>query len=117
MDWNIAYLPFIAIAAVVWFETVRLMKGHRAAQLLFAAGIAGWLVAAVFDAARTGRAEALAGGRAAGDGIGAACCCWACSPFARACSLAEHPAPQTSRESDRGDRARGRQQGGHPRRW
>ena len=38
------------------------MKGHRAAQLMFGAGLAGWVVAAVFDAARTGRTEALAGG-------------------------------------------------------
>ena len=62
VDWNIVYLPFIAIAAVVWFQTASLMKGHRPAQLMFAAGLAGWMVAAVFDAARTGRADALPGG-------------------------------------------------------
>ena len=98
VDWNVAYLPFITIAAVVWFEAARLMKGHRAAQLLFGAGIAGWMLAAVFDAARTGRAEALAGGELL-EMAAAGLLLLGMFTFARARSLAENPAPQTPRES------------------
>ncbi|MGH2980130.1 MAG: hypothetical protein ACRDLQ_10930, partial [Solirubrobacterales bacterium] len=61
VDANAAYLPLIAIATVVWFGAARLMTGHRGAQLMFGAGTVGWILTAVFDAARTDRAEALAG--------------------------------------------------------
>ena len=47
---------------VLSFQTAGMMRGHRPAQLMFGAGLAGWMVAAVFDAARTGRAAALPGG-------------------------------------------------------
>jgi hypothetical protein len=98
VDWNLAYLPFVAIAAVVWFETARLMSGHRSAQAYFAAGVAGWLLAAVFDAARTGRAEALAGGELL-EMAAAGLLLAGIFSFARSRSLAEDPAPRDRRES------------------
>jgi hypothetical protein len=98
VDWNIVYLPFISIAAVIWFQTASLMRGNRPAQALFAAGLAGWMVAAVFDAARTGRAEALAGGELL-ELTAASLLLLGVYTYARACSLAEDPAPQTSRDS------------------
>jgi hypothetical protein len=61
VDANLTYVPFVAIAAAVWLATVRLIS-DRPAQLMFGAGIAGWLVSAALDAARTDRAEALAAG-------------------------------------------------------
>jgi hypothetical protein len=98
VDWNIVYLPFISIAAVIWFQTASLMRGNRPAQALFAAGLAGWMVAAVFDAARTGRAEALAGGELL-ELTAASLLLLGVYTYARACSLAEDPAPQTPRDS------------------
>ena len=98
VDWNIVYLPFIAIAAVVWFQTVSLMKGHRPAQLMFATGLAGWMVAAVFDAARTGRAHALPGGELL-EIASAGLLLMGVFSFVRACSLEEHPAPEDPHES------------------
>ena len=74
------------------------MKGNRPAQALFAAGLAGWMVAAVFDAARTGRAEALAGGELL-ELASASLLLLGVYTYARACSLAEDPAPQSSRDS------------------
>ena len=98
IDWNVTYLPFITIATVVWFETVRLMKGDRGAQLLFGAGIAGWLAAAVLDAARTGRAQALTGGELL-EMAAAGLLLLAVFTFARSRSLAERPAPRNPRDS------------------
>ena len=114
VDWNIVYLPFITIAAVVWFQTASLMRGHRPAQLMFAAGLAGWMVAAVFDAARTGRAEALAGGELL-ELTSASLLLLGVYTYARACSLAEQPRPRDLAGLDPVDRPRGRQQGGHSR--
>jgi hypothetical protein len=99
VDWNIVYLPFIAIAAVVWFETANLMRGHRPAQLMFASGLAGWMLAAVFDAARTGRAHALPGGELL-EMASAALLLLGVFTYARACSLTESPAPLDRRESN-----------------
>jgi hypothetical protein len=98
IDWNVAYLPFIAIAAVVWFETARLMSGHNTARATFVAGIAGWLLAAVFDAARTGRAEALAGGELL-EMAAAGLLLVGMFTYARARSLADEPEPHGGRES------------------
>jgi hypothetical protein len=98
VDWNLVYLPFISIAAVVWFQTTTLMKGHRPAQLLFATGLAGWMLAAVFDAARTGRAQALPGGELL-EMAAAGLLLLGVYTFARACSLAEDVAPRSPRES------------------
>ena len=97
VSWNVVYLPFVAIAAIVWFETARLMGGNRGAQVVFGAGIAGWLLASVFDAARTGRAEALMGGELL-ELTAAALLLLGIFSFARSCSLAERPA-EDARES------------------
>jgi hypothetical protein len=97
VDWNIVYLPFISIAAIVWFQTASLMKGHRGAQLMFATGLAGWMLAAVFDAARTGRAESLPGGELL-EMASAGLLLLGVFTYARASSLAERPA-HSSRES------------------
>jgi len=91
VSWNVVYLPFVAIAAIVWFETARLMAGNRGAQLAFAGGIAGWLLAALLDAARTGRAEALMAGELV-EMAAAALLLLGMFSFARSCSLAERPA-------------------------
>jgi hypothetical protein len=98
IDWSVAYLPFVAIAAVVWFATARLMSGHRAAQAAFAAGTTGWLLAAVLDATRTGRTEALAAGELV-QMAAAGLLLLGMFTFARSRSLAERPAPPSSRES------------------
>jgi hypothetical protein len=98
IDWNLAYLPFITIAAVVWFETARLMSGNRAARATFVAGIAGWLLAAVFDAARTGRADALVGGELLEMAAGGLLLVGMFT-HARARSLAGEPEPHDRRES------------------
>jgi hypothetical protein len=62
VDANLTYVPLVAIAAGVWLATTGLIKGHRVPRLMIGAGIAGWVVAAGVDAARTDRTEALAGG-------------------------------------------------------
>jgi hypothetical protein len=98
VDWNVVYLPFISIAAVVWFQTITQLKGHRISQLLFAVGFAGWMLAAVFDAARTGRAEALASGELL-EMASAGLLLLGVYSYARWVSLAEYPPPETHRES------------------
>jgi hypothetical protein len=62
VSWNVAYLPFLAIAAIVWFEVGRLLSANRAALVSFGLGAGAWLVAGLFDAARTHRAGALPAG-------------------------------------------------------
>ena len=62
VSWNVAYLPLLAIAAFVWFEMGRLMGDNRRAQAVFALGVGAWLLAGLFDAARTGRTSALPAG-------------------------------------------------------
>jgi hypothetical protein len=62
VSWNVVYLPFLAIATVVWVEVARSMSDQRGPRTLFALGVAGWLGASLFDAARTGRASALPAG-------------------------------------------------------
>ena len=91
VDWNIAYLPFICIAAVVWFQAASMMKGNRGAQLMFASGLTGWVGAAAFDAARTGRAESLPGGEVL-ELASAGLLLLGIYSYARSASLAEHPA-------------------------
>ena len=59
VSWNVAYLPLLAVATVVWVEVLRSMGDHPRARMTFAVGLGGWLVAGLFDAARTGRASAL----------------------------------------------------------
>jgi hypothetical protein len=98
VSWGVAYLPFVAIAALVWLQTARLMKGHRSAQLMFGAGVAGWVLAAVFDATRTNRAEALAGWELV-QMAAAGLLLLGVFTFARARSLAAQPVPQSRRES------------------
>ncbi len=61
VSWNVAYLPFLVVAAIVWFETGRAMGDNRRAQAVFCLGVAGWLAAGLLDAARTGRTSALPG--------------------------------------------------------
>ncbi len=59
-----AYLPFLAMATVVWVEVLRAMMATTAcARMTFAVGrrAAGWSPG-LFDAARTGRASALPAG-------------------------------------------------------
>ena len=80
VDWNVTYLPFITIAAVVWFEAVRLMKGNRAAQLAVRGR---HRRLADCGRVRRGPHRSRRGARrwrAPGDGSGAVCCCWGCSP-------------------------------------
>jgi len=91
VSWNVAYLPFLALATVVWFEVARHMGEHRMARLTFAAGVAGWLVAGLFDAARTGRASALPGGELI-EMTAAALMLLGIYQYARAVSLASSPA-------------------------
>jgi hypothetical protein len=94
---NIVYLPFVAIAAVVWFGAARLMSGQRNAQAAFTAGIAGWIASAALDAARSDRAEALAAGELL-QMASAGLLLLGMFSFARSRSLAER-APETRRES------------------
>jgi hypothetical protein len=98
VDWSVAHLPFVAVAVVVWLQTARLMKGHRAAQLMFGAGVAGWALAAAFDATRTGRAEALAGWELV-QMTAAGLLLLGMFTFARTRSLAAEPAPQSPRDA------------------
>jgi predicted tellurium resistance membrane protein TerC len=98
VSWNVVYLPFVTIAAIVWFETIRLMARNRDAQLAFGAGIGGWLLAAVLDAARTGRAEALMVGELV-EITAAALFLLGMFSFARSRSLAERPASEDAGES------------------
>src|SRR5215208_4374829 len=62
VSWNVAYLPFLAIAAIVWLQVGRLLTANRAALVSFGLGASAWLVAGLFDAARTDRASALPAG-------------------------------------------------------
>ena len=59
---NVAYLPLLVFATLVWVEAGRLMSDNRLAQLTFGAGVAAWLVAGMLDAARSADVEALAAG-------------------------------------------------------
>ena len=95
VSWNVVYLPVVAIAAIVWFEAARLMAASRGAQVAFGAGIAGWLLAALLDAARTGRAEALMAGELV-EMAAAALLLLGMFSFARSRTLAERPAPAVS---------------------
>lgn len=90
VSWNIAYLPFLGIAAVAWFEAVRLMAADRRAQVPFALGLLAWLFAGLFDAARTGRASALPAGELLGM-IAAGLLLVGMYVFARRLSLAADP--------------------------
>lgn len=90
VSWNVAYLPFLAIAAIVWFETARAMGDDRRAQAIFALGGAGWLVAGLFDAARTGRTSAMPGGELLEMASAAAMLLGMCT-YARSLSLAQSP--------------------------
>jgi hypothetical protein len=98
VSWNVAYLPLIAIATVVWVEVIRQMDAHRIARFTFAAGVGGWLAAGLFDAARTGRASALPAGELLGL-TAAALMLLGLYQYARAVSLARSPAPD-KREQD-----------------
>ena len=90
VSWNIAYLPFLAVATVVWVEVIRSMAGHRLARATFAVGVAGWLAAGLFDAARTGRASALPAGELL-EMAAAAMMLLGVYQYARAVSLARSP--------------------------
>jgi hypothetical protein len=90
VSWNVAYLPFLAVATVVWFEAIRQMDEHRVAKFTFAAGVAAWLAAALFDAARTDRATAIPGGELL-EMAGAALMLLGIYQYARALSLARSP--------------------------
>ena len=95
---NFTYLPLVAIAAVVWLGAARLMSGHRAAQLMVMAGTGGWILAAVLDAARRDRAEAMMGGELL-QMSAAGLLLLGIHTFARNRSLAEH-GPESPRESN-----------------
>jgi len=98
VSWNVAYLPFMAVATVVWFEVLRAMADQRPAQATFAVGIAGWLVAGLFDAARTGRSSALPAGELI-EMTAAAVMLAGTYQYARAVALARFPVTD-SREQD-----------------
>ena len=102
VSWTVAYLPFLGIAAMVWFEAARLMAANRAAQLTFGPGIAGWLGAGVRRRPHRSR-EALPGGELL-EMPAPPCCCSACS-FRPERSLADQPPPRPPRHRS-GDRAR-----------
>ncbi len=90
VSWNIAYLPFLAVATLTWAEVIRGMGDHRLARATFAIGIAGWLGAGLFDAARTGRASALPAGELL-EMAAAAAILLGIYQYARALSLAHSP--------------------------
>jgi hypothetical protein len=90
VSWNVAYLPFLAVATVVWAEVIRQMGEHRLARTTFAAGVAGWLAAGLFDAARTGRSSALPAGELL-EITAAALMLLGVYQYARAVSLARAP--------------------------
>jgi hypothetical protein len=90
VSWNIAYLPFLGVASVVWFEAVRAMAANRTAQMTFALGVVTWLAAGLFDAARTGRASALPAGELL-EMISAGLLLLGIYAFARGLSLAADP--------------------------
>ena len=90
VSWNVAYLPLLAIATVVWVEVLRLMGDNRTARLTFALGVAGWLGAGLFDAARTGRDSALPGGELL-ELTAAALMLLGVYQYARAASIARTP--------------------------
>ena len=91
VSWYVAYLPFLAIATVVWVQVARTMREHRMASMTFAGGIAGWLAAALVDAARTGRATAIPAGELL-QMAAAALLLLGVYQYARAVSLARSPA-------------------------
>ena len=91
VSWNVAYLPFLAIATVVWVEVTRSMKDHPVARNTFALGVAAWLGASLFDAARTERASALPAGELL-EMAAAALLLLGVYQYARALSLARTPA-------------------------
>ena len=59
VSWNISYLPFVALGTLAWFETARHLEAGPVRRLFFG-GIAAFLGACLFDAARAGEAHAYA---------------------------------------------------------
>jgi hypothetical protein len=98
VSWNIAYLPFLAVATVVWVEVLRVMGDNRLARTTFALGVAGWLGAGLFDAARTGRESALPAGELL-ELAAAAAMMLGMYQYARAASLSRSPVADLREES------------------
>ncbi len=98
VSWNIAYLPFLAVATVVWVEVLRVMGDNRLARATFALGVAGWLGAGLFDAARTGRASALPAGELL-EMAAAAAMMLGMYQYARASSLSRSPVTDLREQS------------------
>ena len=98
VSWNIAYLPFLAAATVVWIEVIRVMGDNRLARATFAVGVAGWLVAGLFDAARTDRASALPAGELL-EMAAAAALLLGMYQYARAASLSRSPVTDLREQS------------------
>ena len=98
VSWNVAYLPLLAVATIVWAEALRSMTGHRLARITFAAGVAGWLVAGLFDAARTGRSSALPAGELI-EMAAAAAILLGLYQYAREVSLARSPVTDLREQS------------------
>jgi hypothetical protein len=61
VSWNASYLPFVAVATLVWVETARHIESPLARRLCLL-GIAAFLGACLFDAARAGEGHAYAVG-------------------------------------------------------
>jgi hypothetical protein len=98
VSWNVAYLPLLAVATIVWAEVLRSMTGQRLARITFAAGVAGWLVAGLFDAARTGRSSALPAGELI-EMAAAAAILLGLYQYAREVSLARSPVTDLREQS------------------
>jgi hypothetical protein len=61
VSWNVSYLPFVAIATLVWVEMARHFES-RQARYLSLLGVGAFLAACLFDAARAGDGHAYAVG-------------------------------------------------------
>ena len=59
VSWNVSYLPFLAVATLVWVELARHLES-RQAQRLCLLGVGTFLAACLFDAARAGEGHAYA---------------------------------------------------------
>ena len=49
VDWQLLYLPVVALGAIFWFKLLDPLSDPRLARLMWVGGVAAWLVAQVFE--------------------------------------------------------------------
>ena len=68
VSWNVSYLPFVAVATLVWVELARHLESRPGARACACSASAPFSAACLFDAARAGERPRLRHRRAARDG-------------------------------------------------